>query len=209
MIHTTRACVLAIILAAATTLGVSAPTHADTTVDRDAVLLELRTRVATAESISNAAGGYTMRFVSAADKQERACVAIDVVANVAAVQRIHYPGCGAISILFTALASYSRFTSAAAFGERRQPDKAALRLLGRPGARWVKIVPDNQSGPVSSPTAEFAIGAMIESALFDVAVITDAEVTAAQITLTGHPRQQPARTSTLGSLLPVIGSPKW
>lgn len=197
MTHVTRAARgLAMMMAAVLGLvGFAHPSQASAATAHDDVVAELRARATTAQAVASAAGGHTMRFVSEADRQERVCIAVDTVANMAAIQRIASPGCGVAMVLFTGTTSYSRFSNQGAFGPGLRPDPAALRLLGRPGARWVTL-PNHGRSPATEFTNEFAINAMIDSALLSVEVITAAEVTPAQITITGHPRRLPARTST-------------
>lgn len=192
MTHVTRAARgLAMMMAAVLGLvGFARPSQASATTAHDDVVAELRARATTAQTAATAAGGHTMRFVSEADGQERVCIAVDTVANMAAIQRIASPGCGVAMLLFTDARSYSRFSFVGL-----RPDPAALRLLGRPGARWVTL-PNHGRSPTTELTNEFAINAMIDSALLSVEMITAAEVTPAQITITGHPRRLPARTST-------------
>lgn len=198
MIHATPARGLVMMVAGGLVLGLvglAHPTQASAATSHDAALTELRTRAITAQAAATEVGGHSMRFVSVDNDQERGCIAVDTIANVAAIQRIASPGCGVAKMLFTGTTSYTRITNAAAFGQRLRPDPAVLRLLGRPGARWISV-PDQGTPPVTDLTSEFAIDAMVDSALFDVEVITAAEVTTTQITITGHPRRQPSRTST-------------
>lgn len=72
-----------------------------------------------------------MRFVSEADDQERACVALDTVA-VAAVQRIASPGCGTVLTLLTRTTSYSRIANAATFGQHLRPEPGGAAPAGPP-----------------------------------------------------------------------------